>query len=303
VGCARARPGFEAHSIAVRSGISSPRELVLVVLVLAVMAVLVVLVVMVMFMLLLVVQVVLVVRSGCTRSAWCRPMAHAPSKAFDRGSYYALHCYARCSPLCPLLCSLLCPVLCSHLLTRLCSYLCSFLCSHLCSPLYSHLCSHLCSLLCSPLCSHLSSHLCPHQGATPHNAWARLVNCRGLGTCGTCAVEIEGDALPREWTSREKLRFRLPPHTGRQVHAHKHTSTHLHIHTLTKSQTHTLTFIFTLTHINSNTQMISRKGLRLACQVRVMGDLTVSKREGGWGQGVDLHDHAIITIRAPYRHT
>jgi hypothetical protein len=28
------------------------------------------------------------------------------------------------------------------------------------------------------------------KGATPHNDWSRLICCRGLGTCGTCAVEI-----------------------------------------------------------------------------------------------------------------
>lgn len=27
-------------------------------------------------------------------------------------------------------------------------------------------------------------------GVTPHNGRATLINCRGLGTCGTCAVEV-----------------------------------------------------------------------------------------------------------------
>lgn len=27
-------------------------------------------------------------------------------------------------------------------------------------------------------------------GVTPHNGRAALINCRGLGTCGTCAVEV-----------------------------------------------------------------------------------------------------------------
>ncbi len=27
-------------------------------------------------------------------------------------------------------------------------------------------------------------------GLTPHNGDARLICCRGLGTCGTCAVEV-----------------------------------------------------------------------------------------------------------------
>jgi len=28
------------------------------------------------------------------------------------------------------------------------------------------------------------------NGVSPHNGRAQLINCRGLGTCGTCAVEI-----------------------------------------------------------------------------------------------------------------
>lgn len=28
------------------------------------------------------------------------------------------------------------------------------------------------------------------NGVSPHNGNAKLINCRGLGTCGTCAVEI-----------------------------------------------------------------------------------------------------------------
>eukprot|EP00968_Pinguiococcus_pyrenoidosus_P009340 scaffold731_cov261-Pinguiococcus_pyrenoidosus.AAC.86 len=33
---------------------------------------------------------------------------------------------------------------------------------------------------------------------TPHNGQAKLINCRGLGTCGTCAVRIEGPVEPAE---------------------------------------------------------------------------------------------------------
>jgi len=28
------------------------------------------------------------------------------------------------------------------------------------------------------------------NGLSPHNGRAQLINCRGLGTCGTCAVEV-----------------------------------------------------------------------------------------------------------------
>lgn len=40
---------------------------------------------------------------------------------------------------------------------------------------------------------------------------ARAVNCRGHGTCGTCAVHVEGAVS--EPTEAEKRRLRFPPHT------------------------------------------------------------------------------------------
>jgi ferredoxin len=73
-----------------------------------------------------------------------------------------------------------------------------------------------------------------------HNGNAALINCRGIGTCGTCAVEIEGAVSAKSW--REKARLSLPPH-------HAETSR------------------------------------RLACQVKVLGDIQVSKFSGFWGQG------------------
>lgn len=50
------------------------------------------------------------------------------------------------------------------------------------------------------------------NGLTPHNGRAQLINCRGLGTCGTCAVEIRGPVLPEEWNTPEALRLNFPPH-------------------------------------------------------------------------------------------
>jgi ferredoxin len=79
-------------------------------------------------------------------------------------------------------------------------------------------------------------------GETPHNGASNVLNCRGLGSCGTCAVEIAGAVSGR--TRRERLRLRVPPHER-------------------------------------------DSGLRLACQVRVLGDVTVEKHEGFWGQHVD----------------
>jgi ferredoxin len=68
---------------------------------------------------------------------------------------------------------------------------------------------------------------------------ARAIHCRGNGTCGTCAVRVDGPVS--EPTPAERRRLRLPPH-----------------------------------HPDS--------GLRLACQTNVLGDVTVTKYEGLFGQ-------------------
>ncbi|MEN9209970.1 MAG: 2Fe-2S iron-sulfur cluster-binding protein, partial [Thermostichus sp. DG02_2_bins_29] len=70
------------------------------------------------------------------------------------------------------------------------------------------------------------------EGVQLYNPPAHIVNCHGLGTCGTCAVQIEGEVSPMGW--RERTRLSLPPHQ-------------------------------------------LSKGLRLACQVQVFGDLKVTK--------------------------
>ena len=43
-----------------------------------------------------------------------------------------------------------------------------------------------------------------------HNPGATVINCRGLGSCGTCAVKIEGEVSPANW--RDRTRHSLPPH-------------------------------------------------------------------------------------------
>lgn len=43
-----------------------------------------------------------------------------------------------------------------------------------------------------------------------YNSVARAMNCRGYGTCGTCAVRIEGPVS--EPTPVERARLRFPPH-------------------------------------------------------------------------------------------
>lgn len=47
-------------------------------------------------------------------------------------------------------------------------------------------------------------------GKPPHNGNARWFNCKGFGTCGTCAVEIEGDLPPLN--AKERWRLNFPPH-------------------------------------------------------------------------------------------
>jgi ferredoxin len=88
---------------------------------------------------------------------------------------------------------------------------------------------------------------------SPHNGRANLINCRGLGTCGTCAVQIDGNVQPADRNAREKLRLSFPPHGS----------------SLTSST------------------------LRLACQVQVRGDIEVTKRTGFWGQYEDLAEGSI----------
>lgn len=47
-------------------------------------------------------------------------------------------------------------------------------------------------------------------GLAPYNGRAKQLNCRGLGSCGTCAVHVEGPVS--EPTRVESARLRVPPH-------------------------------------------------------------------------------------------
>ena len=71
-----------------------------------------------------------------------------------------------------------------------------------------------------------------------YNGVARAIHCRGMGTCGTCAVRIVGEVS--EPTKIETMRLGFPPHER-------------------------------------------DRGLRLACQCSVLGDLEVTKYPGLWG--------------------
>ena len=50
------------------------------------------------------------------------------------------------------------------------------------------------------------------NGIDLYNGGAQVINCRGIGTCGTCAVEVEGDVTEANW--RDKTRRSLPPHSS-----------------------------------------------------------------------------------------
>ena len=43
-----------------------------------------------------------------------------------------------------------------------------------------------------------------------YNGVANLIHCRGMGTCGTCAVKVEGEVSPM--TRIERWRLGFPPH-------------------------------------------------------------------------------------------
>jgi ferredoxin len=78
---------------------------------------------------------------------------------------------------------------------------------------------------------------------TLYNGKAQIINCRGIGSCGTCAVAIEGDVSSLNWKARTRLS--LPPHS-------------------------------------------LAKNLHLACQTKVLGDISVTKYSGFWGQGDNI---------------
>ncbi len=78
------------------------------------------------------------------------------------------------------------------------------------------------------------------NGIDLYNGGSTVINCRGIGTCGTCAVEIVGEISEANW--RDQTRKSLPPHSP-------------------------------------------TRNLRLACQTQVLGDISVTKFDGFWGQG------------------
>lgn len=49
------------------------------------------------------------------------------------------------------------------------------------------------------------------NGVELYNGKATIINCMGIGTCGTCAVAIEGEVSPPNL--RDRSRRSLPPHS------------------------------------------------------------------------------------------
>jgi len=47
-------------------------------------------------------------------------------------------------------------------------------------------------------------------GVSPHNGKTSIANCGGLGSCGTCAVQVEGEVSDKG--KRETFRLSMPPH-------------------------------------------------------------------------------------------
>lgn len=49
------------------------------------------------------------------------------------------------------------------------------------------------------------------NGIDLYNGGSKIINCHGIGSCGTCAVLVEGEVSQANW--RDKTRRSLPPHS------------------------------------------------------------------------------------------
>ena len=47
-----------------------------------------------------------------------------------------------------------------------------------------------------------------------YNGKAKIINCRGIGSCGTCAIAIEGKVSNPNW--KDRTRRSLPPHSSQR---------------------------------------------------------------------------------------
>jgi ferredoxin len=76
-----------------------------------------------------------------------------------------------------------------------------------------------------------------------YNSGAKVLNCHGHGTCGTCLVAVEGAVSERN--ALESIRMAFPPNS-------------------------------------------SQPQRRLSCQVKVLGDVRVTKFDGFFGESADV---------------
>ncbi|MDJ0714613.1 MAG: 2Fe-2S iron-sulfur cluster-binding protein [Prochloraceae cyanobacterium] len=52
------------------------------------------------------------------------------------------------------------------------------------------------------------------HGIELYNGNATIINCMGIGSCGTCAVQIAGDVSQPNW--KDRGRRSLPPHSPKK---------------------------------------------------------------------------------------
>jgi ferredoxin len=88
-------------------------------------------------------------------------------------------------------------------------------------------------------------------GLPLYNGISAAIHCRGMGTCGTCAVEIVGEVTDK--TAVEKWRLGFPPHSEDRAKG-------------------------------------LAGDLRLACQCEVQGDLVLTKHGGMWGSRIGSNE-------------
>lgn len=129
-------------------------------------------------------------------------------------------------------------------------------------------------------------------GINPHNGAASIINCRGHGTCGTCAVEIhrhEDNTENETQTSDESI-------ASTDTEDSSDITTDTDTYAGSGSPDNQLSNEIS-THISSHTAIervrltvpphTSSSKLRLACQTRVYDDITVTKYDGLWGHHTD----------------
>lgn len=127
----------------------------------------------------------------------------------------------------------------------------------------------------------------------PHNGTASLINCRGHGTCGTCAVEIQRKTHHRSDTQASDDND-VSTDTADITDTDMTTENNRRIDT---DSPDTQGSDDTSVPVDSHTVIerirlsvpphTSNPELRLACQTRVRGDITVIKHDGLWGHHTD----------------